>query len=96
MRANFDIDFTSNTRGLLKSGVDACGYGLGGETGQRFELGSSTSLTPRAWVVRPSDSVDNFTDAVDSRVSFPEAIRLIGGLGAMLETGSSPCVARWM
>ena len=46
----------------------------------------NTSLTPRAWLVRASISVDNFTDAVNSRVSFPDVDRFIGGLGAVMET----------
>ena len=83
---NYDIDFTSDLRGLLKAGVEGSGYSLGAEAGQRFELGRTTYLTPRAWMVRPSVSVDDFTDAVDSRVSFPDAVRLIGGLGAVAET----------
>ena len=83
---DYDIDFTSDMRGLLRAGVGGSGYSLGAEAGQRFELGGTTSLTPRAWLVRPSVSVDNFTDAVDSRVSYPDAVRLIGGLGAVVET----------
>ena len=83
---DFDIDFTSDMRGLLKAGVDGDGYSLGAEAGRRIELDGNTSLTPRAWLVRASVSVDNFTDAVNSRVSFPEADRFIGGLGAVVET----------
>ena len=83
---DFDIDFTSDMRGLLKAGVDGDGYSLGAEAGRRIELGGNSSLTPRGWLVRSSVSVENFTDAVDSRVSFPDAHRFIGGLGAVVET----------
>ena len=83
---DFDIDFTSDMRGLLKAGVDGDGYSLGAEAGRRIELDGNTSLTPRAWLVRASISVDNFTDAVNSRVSFPDVDRFIGGLGAVMET----------
>ena len=78
---DYDIDFTSDMRGLLRAGVGGSGYSLGAEAGQRFEPGGKTSLTPRAWLVCPSISVDNFTDAVDSRVSYPDAVRLYGGPG---------------
>jgi len=83
---DYDIDLTSDMRGLLRAGVGGSGYSLGADAGQRVEPGGKTSLTPRAWLVRPSISVDNFTDAVDSRVSYPNAVRLIGGLGAVAET----------
>ena len=84
---DYNINFSSNRRGLLKESVDGDGYSLGAELGRRFDLGRNRniSLTPRAWLVRTSVAVDNFTDAVNSRVSFPHAHRLIGGLGAVAE-----------
>ena len=83
---DYNIDLSSGLRGLLKAGVDADRYSLAGEVGRRFELSNTTSLTPRAWLVRSSISVKGFTDAVNSRVSYPDAHRLIGGVGTAAET----------
>lgn len=85
---DYDIEFSSEMRGLLKAGVDGDGYSLSTEMGRRFELGEHASLTPRAWWVRPSVAVEEFTDAVESRVSFPESVRVIGGLGVVAEAAS--------
>ena len=82
----YDIDFSSDLRGLLQAGVGGRGYSLGAEAGWRIDLGGNTSLIPRAWVVRPSVSVDDFTDQVNSRVSFSDEVRVIGGLGMAART----------
>ena len=37
------------------------------------------------WAVGSRVSADEFTDAVNSRVSFPDADRLMGGVGAVVE-----------
>ena len=42
--------------------------------------------TPRAWLGHTRISVDKFTDAVNSRVSFPDEDRFTGGLGVTAET----------
>ena len=55
------------------------------ELGRHIALGETMTLTPRAWAVGSRVSVDAFTDAVDSRVSFPEADRLMGGAGTVVE-----------
>ena len=84
--ADFGIDFTSDLRGLLKADVDGYSYSLGAETGWRIELARNASLTPRAWAVRTLVAAERFTDAVNSRVSLPDAVRLFGGLGVAAET----------
>ena len=85
---DYDLGFSSDTRGLLASGVDGDGYSVSAEMGQRSELGGNTSLTVRAWVVRHSVAIGHFTDAVDSRVSYPESHRWTGGIGTVTEIGS--------
>ena len=82
---NYNIDFISGLRGLLEEGVDGDGHSLSTELGRRFELDGNLTLIPRAWLVRTRVSVDDFSDAVESRVSFPEADRMIGGLGTVAE-----------
>ena len=54
--------------------------------GQRVALGEWLNLTPRAWLVGARVLVDDFTDAVNARVSIPDANRLMSGVGAMVET----------
>ena len=62
--------------------------GTATEVGRRIKRSGNTSLTSRLWFVRPSISVDNLTDAVNSRVSFPDAHRFIGSGRAVAETTS--------
>ena len=83
---NYDIDLSSNTRGKLKSGVQGLGYAVGVEAGRRFGLSDTLNLTPRARLVHTRLSIESFTDALNARVSFPEANRLMGGIGLMAET----------
>ena len=80
----YDIDLSSDTRGRLKAG--GAGYGQSvGELGRHIALGGTLNLTQRAWVVGSRVSVDDFTDAVNSRVSFSDADRLMGGAGTVVE-----------
>ena len=83
---SYDIDLSSNTIGRLKSNADAYGHALHVEAGRRMLLSENTHWTPRAWLGHTRISVDNFTDTVDSRVSFPDEDRFTGGLGVMAET----------
>ena len=80
------VDLLSEMRGPLKSGVAAMSYSVSAELGRSFRLGGSTTLTPRVWVVGVGLSIDSFTDAVNSRVSFPDLHRRTGGFGLMVET----------
>ena len=82
----YTVDFASNQRGLLKAGTDGRAYTLDVEAGRRFALTEQVQLTPRVWVVGSRVSVDSFTDAVDARVSFADANRIIGGLGFVADT----------
>ena len=83
---DYDIDLSSNTIGRLKSNGDAYGQSLHVETGRRMTLSENLHWTPRAWLGHTRISVDKFTDAVDSRVSFPDTDRLTGGFGVLAET----------
>ena len=49
-------------------------------------LGEHLHWTPRAWLDHTRISVDNFTDVVESRVSFSNVKRLTGGLGVLVES----------
>ena len=82
----YDIDLSSNKRGLLKAGAGGYGHSLHAEVGRHIGLGGTASLTPRVWAVGSRVSMDHFTDAVNARVSFPETDRLTGGVGLVLET----------
>ena len=82
----YDVDFASKQQGVLKAGVDGHSYTLDLEAGRRFAMGEQWHLTPRVWVVGSRVSVDDFTDAVDSRVSLSGADRILGGLGVLAET----------
>ena len=83
---DYDIDLSSNTIGRLKSNGDANGQSVHVEAGRRMTLSENSHWTPRAWLGHTRISVDKFTDAVDSRVSFPTTDRLTGGLGVMVES----------
>ena len=82
----YDIDFSSDDLGRLKSNVDALGTSFGLETGRRMVIGETFQMTPRAWLSHSSIDIDSFTDAVDAQASFPDEARLTGGFGALAET----------
>ena len=82
----YDVDFASTQQGVLKAGVDGQAYTLDLEAGRRFAVGEQWDLTPRVWMVGSRVSVDDFTDAVDARVSLANADRVLGGLGVLAET----------
>ena len=83
---DYDMDLSSNTIGRLKSNGDANGQSVHVEAGRRMTLNENLHWTPRAWLGHTRISVDKFTDAVDSRVSFSNTDRFTGGLGVMAET----------
>ena len=82
----YDIDFSSDDLGRLKSNVDALGTSLGLETGRRMVIGETFQMTPRAWLSHSGIDVDSFTDAVGARASFSDEARLVGGIGASAQT----------
>ena len=84
---DYDMDISSKERDNLKNNVGAHGYSLGLEAGRRFKFNERMRLTPRAWLVHSRVSIDKFTDAVNSRVSFTKTAQLAGGVGVVTEIG---------
>ena len=82
----YDVDFASTRQGVLKAGVDGQAYTLDLEVGRRYAVGEQAQLTPRVWVMGSRVSVDDFTDAVDARVSLANAARVLVGLGVQADT----------
>ena len=82
----YDVDLSSDDVGRLRSSVDALGTSLGFEAGRRMAMGETFQMTPRAWLSHSSVDIDSFTDAVDAQASFPDEVRLTGGIGALAET----------
>ena len=82
----YQIGLFSERRDLLKAGVAGYGNSLGLEVGRQLALSERLRVTPRAWLSHTRVSIDSFTDAVNSRVSFSNSGRLSGGFGMMAET----------
>ena len=88
---DYDMDITSGDRsvGILEIDAAARGNSLAIETGRRLRLNEKMTLTPRAWLARSGVSMDKFTDAVNSRVSFTDAEGFTGGVGVTAEKARS-------
>ena len=67
--------------GMLAGGVGARGSLARIEAGREVSLGGGLHVAPRLWFKRSALSVDDFTDAVGSRVSIPGTSRVFGGIG---------------
>ncbi len=67
--------------GMLAGGVEARGSLARIEAGREVSLGGGLHVAPRIWAKRSALSVDDFTDAVGSRVSVPGMARVSGGVG---------------
>ena len=78
----YKADISSAARGGLKEGASGLAHALDLEGGRRFELGGGSWLTARAWLGSAGVSMDDFADAVGSRVSVERAGRVLGGVGA--------------
>ena len=81
----YEMDLRSDGWDLLKDGVGATVRTLGIEAGRHFLLADHLSITPQAWLTRSEVSMDDFQDAVESRVSLQEATRSIAGIGVVTE-----------
>ena len=81
----YDTDLRADGRGLLKDDVGATVRSIGVEAGRRFSLADHLSITPQAWLTHSEVSMDDFQDAVGSRVSLREATRSIAGIGVVTE-----------
>ena len=82
----FTADLSSAARGRLVTGASGLVQSLDLEGGQRFDLEGARWLTARAWLGSAGVSVDDFTDALGSRVSVEKAERATAGLGAAVGT----------
>ena len=83
---SYAADLFSDDLGPLQAGVDARALALDFESGRRMTITEKVNLTPRVRLSRTGVDVDDFTDAVDSRVSVGDAARFTGSLGVAVET----------
>ncbi len=85
----YDVAMKSGRRGSLRSGVRGFGHAVGVEAGRRVDLGSgplgALTATPRARLSYSRVDMDDFTDAVDARVSLDKGRATTGGAGVALE-----------
>jgi len=79
--ADYELDFVSDVRGALKTGVSARGCFLYLEAGQRMRLDDRMFVMPRIGATSSKVDVDGFTDAADARVSVLDASRRKGTIG---------------
>ena len=86
---DYSIDFSSDTLGRLKSGVDGDGRSMAVEAGRHIAFRDTMQFMPRAWLTRSKGSADRFTDVVDARVSFPDPDHLVGGFGVTAKTADT-------
>ena len=84
-----EADLTSGLRGVMKSGATGTGYALAVEAGHRVAtLGDGSramALVPRVRLVGTRVDMDDFTDAVGSRISLEKGRSLIGRAGLGVE-----------
>ncbi|WP_158259851.1 autotransporter outer membrane beta-barrel domain-containing protein [Phyllobacterium phragmitis] len=78
----FDSDLNSSTldRTLL-DGDKALGYALSSETGIRYSMDDSWTLTPQAQLTYAQILLDDFTDPYGARVSYERNAKLTGRIG---------------
>ena len=86
---DYNIDFSSDTLGRLKSGVDGNGRSMAVEAGRHIAFRDTMQFMPRAWLTQSKGSADRFTDVVDARVSFSDPDRLVGGFGVTAKTADT-------
>ncbi|MBB2972181.1 autotransporter outer membrane beta-barrel domain-containing protein [Mesorhizobium sp. RMAD-H1] len=78
----FDSDLNSSTLGrTLLDGDKAIGYALSSETGLRYSLTDSWTLTPQAQITYAQAMLDDFTDPYGARVNYRHNARLTGRIG---------------
>jgi len=86
---DYELDISSDAVGRLISSVDADRLALHVEAGRRMRWGERVHWTPHVRLNYSRVWVDSFTDAVDARVSFPDADRYRASLGLMADTTRS-------
>ena len=83
---SYDMDLFSDELGRLETGVGARAHTLDLEVGRRVTTSGGVNLTPRMQLMHSEVDVENFTDAVDARVSGVDAARVTASLGVAAET----------
>ena len=89
----YKADFTSASRGVLKTDAAVRGHALGVEAGRRFaieDLPAGMVLTPRAGLAYSKVSAGDFTDAVGAHVSLEDGRSLKGRAGMVVEVEPGP------
>ena len=81
---SYEADLDSDARGELETGASGSGWAAGVELGRRVESGGLT-FTPSVRLVHSSVSLDDFTDAVGSRVSVEDGEIFTGAAGVSVE-----------
>ncbi len=85
-----DIDLSSETRGMVRSGLDGDGHAIGVEVGRRMEM-DGLAVIPRGGVTWSSVDIDDFDDvsgvAGSGRVEFSSEDSLKARVGVSLENG---------
>ena len=85
---NSDLSSRLTNRGLV-SGNDGFGYALSLESGKRYQLDQTWSLTPQAQLQWSSVDFDGFTDLYGGDVSLGRGTSLQGRLGLTLDHENS-------
>ncbi len=87
-----DIDLSSETRGMVASGLDGEGHAIGVEVGRRLEM-DGFALVPRGGLTWTWVDVDGFADVSgvtgSGRVSFRSEDGVRARIGALLENGQT-------
>ncbi len=87
-----DVDLSSETRGMVASGLDGEGHAIGVEVGRRMEM-DGFALIPRGGLTWTWVDVDGFADVSgitgSGRVSFRSEDSVRARVGALLENGQT-------
>ncbi len=87
-----DVDLSSETRGMVASGLDGEGHAIGVEIGRRMEM-DGLAVIPRGGLTWSSVDMDDFADvsgvAGSGRVEFSSEDSLRARIGALLENGQT-------
>ncbi len=87
-----DVDLSSETRGMVASGLDGEGHAVGVEVGRRMEM-DGFALIPRGGLTWTWVDVDDFADvsgvAGSGRVSFRSEDSARARIGVLLENGET-------
>ncbi len=87
-----DVDLSSETRGMVASGLDGEGHAIGVEVGRRMEM-NGLAVIPRGGLTWSSVDMDDFADvsgvAGSGRVEFSSEDSARARIGVLLENGET-------